>query len=191
MRYNPLPILVVGDPRLEQVAAEVSPDDAALPHEIGQMHATLDAFRRNHGFGRAIAAPQVGIGKRLIAINLGTEPLALVNPEIIWRSEELFEVWDDCFSIPDRIVRVRRHKSISFRYRDEHWRERICERIPPDLSELLQHEIDHLDGILMLARAWGTNAIRPISEHPTLIGANRPGTRVSFEQFAAPLKESN
>jgi len=183
MRYDPLPILVVGDPRLEQVAAEVSPDDAVLPHEIGQMHATLDAFRRNHGFGRAIAAPQVGIRKRLIAMNLGIEPLALVNPEIIWRSDELFEVWDDCLSIPDRIVRVRRHKSISFRYRDEHWREKICERISTDLSELLQHEIDHLDGILMLARAWGADAIRPIAEHATLIIANRPKRQSSLAPF--------
>jgi len=183
MRYDPLPILVVGDARLEQVAAEVSPDDAALPHEIGQMHTALDTFRRDHGFGRAIAAPQVGIGKRLIAINLGTEPLALVNPEIIWRSDELFEVWDDCFSIPDRIVRVRRHKSISFRYRDEHWRERICERIPPDLSELLQHEIDHLDGILMLARAWGEDAIRPIAQRAELIDTFRHNQGNSLESF--------
>jgi peptide deformylase len=147
------------------------------------MHETLDEFRRSHGYGRAIAAPQVGIGKRLIAMNLGAGPLAVLNPEITWRSDDLFEVWDDCLSIPDRIVRVRRHQSISFRYWDEQWRERTCEQLPMDLSELVQHEMDHLDGILMLARAWGEDAIRSIEEHATLIGASRPKAQFSLEQF--------
>lgn len=52
-----------------------------------------------------------------------------------------------------------------------------------DLSELVQHEVDHLDGILMLARAWGEDAIRPIEDHAKLIGASRPKNPVSLEQF--------
>lgn len=185
MKYEALPVLVVGDARLEQMAAHVSREDAEVVRELGGMHATLSEFRNKHGYGRAIAAPQVGIGKRMIAMNLGTGPLGLLNPEIIWRSEELFEVWDDCLSIPDRIVRVRRHRNISLRYWDAEWRERVCERLPMELSELVQHEVDHLDGILMLARAWGEDAVRPITEHAALVGANRPRAAVSLEQFEA------
>ena len=183
VRYETLPIVTIGDPRLEQIARNVSQGDAGLTREIGQMHATLDEFRRNHGYGRAIAAPQVGIGKRLIAMNLGAGQLAVLNPEITWRSDDLFEVWDDCLSIPDRIVRVRRHQSISIRYWDEEWRERTCERLPMDLSELVQHEMDHLDGILILARAWGEDAIRPIQDHAKLIAASRTKNSVSLAQF--------
>jgi len=183
MTYEPLPILTIGDSRLEKAAALVRPGDATLTQEIGQMHAILNEFRRCQGYGRAIAAPQVGIGKRLVAMNLGMGPFALLNPEITWRSEEMFEVWDDCLSIPNQIVRVRRHKSISFSYWDDQWCERTCEQLPPDLSELVQHEIDHLDGILMLARAWGADAIRPVAEHARLIIANRPNRQSSLAQF--------
>lgn len=90
MRYEALAVLTIGDPRLEQVAGAVCPGDAGLIRDIGQMHATLNEFRRRHGYGRAIAAPQVGIGKRFIAMNLGEGPLALLNPEITWRSNDLF-----------------------------------------------------------------------------------------------------
>ena len=183
MTFFPLPILIVGDPRLERAATKASSKDQELPREIGQLHATLDQFRRTHSYGRAIAAPQVGIGKRFIAMNLGVRPETLLNPEILWRSDDLFEVWDDCLSIPDRIIRVRRHRSISLRYSDIQWRVRICEHLPSDVSELLQHEIDHLDGILMFARASGADPVRPIAEHGGLIGPSRPKIQQCMEQF--------
>ncbi|HXY03813.1 MAG TPA: hypothetical protein VEI49_09565, partial [Terriglobales bacterium] len=65
----------------------------------------------------------------------------------------------------------------------DQWCERTCEQLPPDLSELVQHEIDHLDGILMLARAWGADAIRPVAEHARLIIANRPNRQSLLAQF--------
>ncbi len=65
------------------------------------MHAALDDFRKRIGFGRAMAGPQVGIPKRVLVMNLGATPFALVNPEIVWRSAEEFEVWNDCLSISD------------------------------------------------------------------------------------------
>jgi peptide deformylase len=179
-----LPILIVGDPRLEKTAQEVRPHDANLPTEIGLMHGTLAHFRWKHGYGRGLAAPQVGIDKRIIVLNLGAKPFALINPEITWRSDELFEVWDDCLSVPDRVVRVRRHRSVSLRYFDERWRRRNWNRLPADLAELIQHEVDHLQGILMLKCAWGPNAIRPIEEHEQLVGAGRPKHRLSLERIA-------
>ena len=117
MTAEPLPILTIGDPRLEQKAAEVSWPDVDLNRQLADLHATLDDFRQRRGFGRAMAAPQVGIGKRIVVMNLGAGPFALINPEITWRSDEEFEVWDDCLSIPDRVVRVKRRRSISVRQR--------------------------------------------------------------------------
>src|SRR6185436_5087340 len=83
--------------------------------------------------------------------NVG-EPKALINPEIVFRSEEMMELWDDCFSFPNLMVRVRRNFEIGIRYLDTHGTV-VALRASGDLSELLQHEIDHLDGILATDRA--------------------------------------
>jgi len=175
------PVLTIGDPRLEVSAPPADVSDPALPGLLADLHATLDDFRARHGFGRAIAAPQIGCLRRCIALNLGAGAVSILNPEITWRSEDEFLVWDDCLSIPDRIVRVRRARSIDVRYQDEQGRARLWRRLPEDLSELLQHEIDHLDGILMIARAWGEDAVRPMSEHGALVGAARPRHRLRLD----------
>src|SRR6185295_1755913 len=70
-----------------------------------------------------------------------------------WRSAETFALWDDCMSFPWLLVRVRRHASVSLRFRDGAGRERRWDRVPRALAELLQHELDHLDGVLALDRA--------------------------------------
>jgi peptide deformylase len=129
-----LPILVEGDPQLRRVAQPVAAGDAGLAATIARMAATLAGFRHRHGFGRALAAPQLGIAKRVIVVDLGAGPFAVVNPEIEWRSAEMFEVWDDCFSVPDKVVRVRRHRSISLRYRDAQLRARQWSRLAPPRS---------------------------------------------------------
>lgn len=185
MSASPLPILTIGDPRLEERAWEVTAWDAALAGQLASLHATLDDFRRRRGFGRALAAPQAGILRRAIAMNLGAGPVSLLNPSITWRSDDEFAVWDDCLSIPGRVVRVKRNCSISLTYQDEQGRLRNWRRLPPDLAELMQHEIDHLDGILMTRRAWGPDAVRPIEEHAQLVGAGRPKPRLSLDRIAA------
>lgn len=174
-------ILVEGDPRLRQPSLPIESIDGPTRGQIEGCFATLAEFRRRNGFGRALAAPQVGIGRRLIAIELGAGPFAVVNPEITWRSEETFELWDDCFSVPDKLARVRRHRSISLDYRDDRFRPRRWERLPADLSELLQHEIDHLDGVLMTDRAL---EVRPASERASLVDSARPRRRLSLERIA-------
>lgn len=148
-------ILRLGDPRLREVAAPVDLADPAFPERLARLHAELTAFRAAHGFGRALAAPQLGIGLRLIAVHLGDAPRTLVDPEIVWRSRETFTLWDDCMCFPELLVRVRRHVSISIRHRDEHGRVHVRTRLPRGESELLQHELDHLDGILATDRAEG------------------------------------
>ena len=181
---RPLPILTIGNPLLEQICAPVAWPDAELSQQLEALHATLDNFRKAQGFGRAMAAPQTGILKRVVVMHLGAEPFALINPEIHWRSEDEFEVWDDCLSIPDFVVRVKRHKSISVRFQDEAGRTRNWAHLPADLSELVQHEVDHLDGILMTQRAFGPDAVQPIARHRELVGSARPQSRLSLGKIA-------
>ena len=132
-----LPILVSGDSRLRERSREIGAVDEGLLREASALIATLKDFRDRSGFGRAISAVQVGIVKRLVAMNLGAGPFILINPEITWRDDETFTVWDDCLSVPDVIVRVRRHSSIRVRFRDHRFRLRETGDLTPDLSELL------------------------------------------------------
>jgi peptide deformylase len=153
------PVLLLGDPRLRVRSAEVT-DFGAAPFAAGRaaLAATLQGFRRRHGFGRAISAPQIGISQRFIAVNLGHDTFFIVNPVIAFHSEETFTMWDDCMSFPDLLVRVARHRTISIRYQDERGSERSWERMDLAASELLQHEIDHLDGVLAVDRALPGNS---------------------------------
>ena len=143
-------VLLLGDPRLRVRSVEVERSDAS---EFDALAATLDAFRRRHGFGRAISAPQIGIAKRFIAVNLGKGTFFVVNPVIAWRSDATFTMWDDCMSFPDLLVRVTRNESLSLEYVDEQGRPKEWRELDRAAAELLQHEIDHLDGVLAVDRA--------------------------------------
>ena len=157
---EPAPVLLLGDPRL-RVPARVVADcgDPEFRHDLDRLQATLHDFRRRHGFGRAVAAPQIGAPWRAVAVNLGQGPFLIVNPEVTWRSPETFSMWDDCMSAPDLLVRLRRHESLSLRYQNEQGQERTWERLERAASELLQHELDHLDGVLFTDRATGHDAL--------------------------------
>ena len=88
------PILQLGDPRLRQVCAPIMDfADSTFRENSHRLHATLAAFRRASGFGRAISAPQIGVQQQFIALNLGTGPYLLVNPEVTWTSQETFTMW--------------------------------------------------------------------------------------------------
>ena len=152
-------VLLVGDPRLRRVAVPVSPAEPGLVDDVARLHATLARFRGEHGFGRAISATQIGVAQRFIALNLGEGPFTMFNPEITWRSGERFTLWDDCMSFPFLLVRVARDASISVEFEDETGRRQCWDRLDRATSELLQHEIDHLDGVLALDRAADRNAI--------------------------------
>lgn len=150
-------ILLLGNPALYEPSVEVAEEDrAGLGALIEDLHDTLMEFRRRYGVGRAIAAPQIGVRKRLIYLNLG-EPTVFVNPVLTPDGPEMMELWDDCMSFPDLLVRVRRHKKCRLAYRDADWQTRQLELLG-DLSELLQHEYDHLDGILAVSRAIETKS---------------------------------
>ncbi len=89
--------------------------------------------------------------KRLIYINIDM-PVIIINPEITEAAAEMFEVWDDCMCLPNLLVKVRRHRSLKLRYLNEKWQPRRW-HVEDDLAELVQHEYDHLDGILCTMRA--------------------------------------
>ena len=147
-------ILLLGDPRLRQISGPVADfDEPTFVSNQRRLHATLTAFRRANGFGRAISAPQIGVSQRFIALNIGDGPRLLVNPQIVWKSGDTFTMWDDCMSFPSLLVRVRRHKCISVHFCDEHGNPHEWLQLNQATSELLQHEIDHLDGILAVDRA--------------------------------------
>src|SRR4030095_13381069 len=109
-----------------------------------------EACRAEHAFGRAIAAPQIGVMRNMIALHLDDRSFVMFNPRVTWQSEETITMWDDCMCFPSLLVRVRRHKSIAISYRDEEWKEHVWNDIDQHTSELLQHEIDHLNGVLAI-----------------------------------------
>ncbi len=114
---------------------------------------TLRDVQARFGSGRGIAAPQIGAPIRMIFIEMDN-PWLLCNPEIIDVGNEDFLVWDDCFSFPDLMVQVQRAHCIKVRYTDERGEEQTVEA-EGALAELLQHEIDHLDGVLAVDSVSG------------------------------------
>ncbi len=157
---TPDDVLQLGHPGLRELSEPVG--DVSCGEFVAQGRAlqrVLEAFRRLHGFGRAIAAPQVGIARRFIAVNLGDGPELVINPEITWKSDQTFSMWDDCMSFPSLLVRVRRHASISLRYTDAGGSEQHREALDQTTSELFQHEIDHLDGVVAVDHASDKDAI--------------------------------
>jgi peptide deformylase len=162
-------ILQLGDPLLRAVSAPVPTPAAAIPI-FADLRATLHKFRRTHGFGRGISAVQIGEPSRLIYIEFEGAAYAIRNPLYEFQSEPKFKLWDDCFSFPDLLVYLERHQSVRVRYEDEQGNSRLLEAAGA-LSELLQHEIDHLDGILAIDRALDRSSFSTREEYLRQLGA--------------------
>lgn len=146
-------LLLLGDPRLYEACAPVLESD--LPQVSGwvaDLHNVMEEIRSKYQFGRGIAAPQLGIMKRLIYLNVD-RPVVIINPEFTSVSNETDALWDDCMSFPNLLVRVRRHRQLTMNYRDEHWQPQSWNVTDWALSELIQHEYDHLNGVLCTMRA--------------------------------------
>jgi peptide deformylase len=152
-------LVLLGDPRLYEVCAPVLEEE--LPQVeamVADLHNVLMEFRAKYKAGRAIAAPQLGYMKRLVYMHID-RPVVFINPEFSDLSNERFELWDDCMSFPNLLVRVSRHENLTIHYRDEHWQPQSWP-MTGDLAELLQHEVDHLDGILCTMRAIDEKSFR-------------------------------
>ena len=145
-------ILLLGNPKLYEVSENVKKEELNKIQNIVQdLHDTMMDFRQKYGAGRAIAAPQIGEMKRLIYMNIDN-PIVFINPKMTFKDNEMMELWDDCMSFPNLLVKVKRYKNCVIEYLDMNW-EKQSMKLEGDLSELLQHEYDHLDGILAVMRA--------------------------------------
>lgn len=143
---------LLGDSKLYEVCEPVKKEELPMLKEwVADLHNVMEEIRAKYNFGRAIAAPQLGIMKRLVYMNID-KPVIFINPTFTYLSNELFEVWDDCMSLPNLLVKVKRHKALTIEYLDENWEPQTW-NMEGDLSELLQHECDHLDGVLCTMRA--------------------------------------
>ncbi len=145
-------LLLLGDARLYETCEPVLQAELPLVKGwVADMDNVMKEIRLKYNFGRAIAAPQLGIMKRLIYMNID-KPVVFINPELHNLSDELFELWDDCMSFPNLLVKVKRHQSLTIKYLDENWQPQHWQ-MEGALSELLQHEYDHLNGVLCTMRA--------------------------------------
>ncbi len=146
-------ILLLGNPQLYEESEPVLEKEMdAMQSVVVDLRDTMMNCRKQYGVGRAIAAPQIGVMKRLLYMSIGEVSTVFINPRIEDMSEEMMEVWDDCMCFPDLLVKVMRYTSCRIRYRNENWEEESMD-LDGDLSELLQHEYDHLDGVLAVSRA--------------------------------------
>ena len=170
--YNPVlmtvrDVLQLGNPALYAVSAPVSQTELpTLEPVVKDLHDTLIAFREEYGRGRAIAAPQIGVLKRLVYMHID-RPVVFLNPVLSNCSDEHIELWDDCMSFPDLLVRVSRHKTCDIAYKDMMWEDQMMS-LGEDLSELLQHECDHLDGVLAVSRAIDAHSFALTSQRHLL-----------------------
>lgn len=156
------PVLQLGDPLLRQKAVRVAdPVAEEVQDLVRDLADSLAHWRSATGYGRGIAAPQLGELRRVIFLKLpGAEPWPLINPEIIVFSEEKIIVWDACLSFLSIFMQVERHREVMVRYQNLHGETLEFEAGDDrNLSELLQHEIDHLDGILAIDRVVDVKTI--------------------------------
>lgn len=174
-------ILELGDPLLRAVS-EPAQRPEATKLLVRDLRATLHEFRRTHGFGRGISAVQIGEPVRVIYIE--TEDFAgpLINPVWEWQSEKTFRLWDDCFSFPDLLVYLERSVAVRLQYQDfsGEWRRLAAEGA---LSELLQHEMDHLEGVLAVDRAIDRNSLATRAEYERRYRANTGRPPIGQKSF--------
>ena len=162
-------ILLLGNPKLFEKSHPVQESELTYAQLVGKnLRATMAAFRHKHGWGRAIAAPQIGVMKQIIYMEFGS-PELFINPVLTELSANMIELWDDCMSFPDILVKVKRHESCRISYRDSSWHEKT-RVIKGAESELLQHEIDHLHGILATMQAVDNSQIALRSQRELLGG---------------------
>lgn len=143
------PILVIPDDKLRQQTEPVTVFDAELQTLIDDMFETMYAAP-----GIGLAAPQIGAMKRLAVVDVSSRdeeqnPLVLINPEITWKSEELSVYEEGCLSIPDYYEDVERPASVRVAFTDRHGERHEIEA-DGVLATCIQHEIDHLDGVLFI-----------------------------------------
>ena len=142
-------IITAPDPRLKMKAKPVARVDADVRRLMDDLLETMYV-----AIGIGLAAPQVGVLQRVLVVDVAREgekpqPLRIANPEILWRSEQVMTSNEGCLSLPEHYADVERPAAIRLRYLDHEndIREIDCKGL---LATCIQHEIDHLDGLLFV-----------------------------------------
>ena len=138
-----------GDPVLKSRATPVDRFDDKLRQQVQRMAGIM-----RDAIGVGLAAPQLGISQRLLVYRIGSDAplITLVNPELEWSSDDAETLEEGCLSIPSIAVDVPRAIHVRVRAQDEAGEERLVEASGLE-ARVIQHEMDHLDGVLMLDRA--------------------------------------
>ena len=145
-----LEILTIPDPRLKHKSSKIDFFDVKLKKIVKDMYETLYAS----GNGIGLAAPQVGILKRLVVIDCSEDrnlnkPIKFINPEIISLSKNIAEFEEGCLSLPKQFAKVKRPAEVNIRYLNI--KGKVCEEKFDGLeATCIQHEIDHLNGKLFV-----------------------------------------
>jgi peptide deformylase len=172
-----LPILTLENPILRARARKVRAVSPSLHALIDDM---IETMRAAPGVG--LAAPQVGVGQRLIVVEYADEAqgdgappklYAVVNPEIVRRSKEMIPGTEGCLSIPGYLGEVERHQTITVRGLDRNGKP-LRLKAKDWLARIFQHEIDHLDGVLFIDRA--SRVWKPEPEEMAAVQAIAPRT---------------
>lgn len=150
----------LGDPVLKSSATPVDRFDDSLRTQVGRMAAIMQ-----DAIGIGLAAPQLGISQRLLVYRVGPDAplIALANPEIEWTSDDLEAGEEGCLSIPGVAVDVERPIHVRVHAQDEHGERRLIEASGLE-ARVIQHEMDHLDGVLMLDRTSRDERKRALRE---------------------------
>jgi peptide deformylase len=138
----------LGDPVLKSRATPVDRFDGSLRRQVSRMAGLM-----SDALGVGLAAPQLGVSQRLLVYRLGMDApvIALANPELEWQSEDRDVLEEGCLSLPGIHVDVERALHVRVRGKDEHGDERMVEASGLE-ARVIQHEVDHLDGVLILDR---------------------------------------
>ena len=168
----------LGDPVLKSRATEVDRFDESLRRQISRMAGIM-----GDALGVGLAAPQLGISQRLLVYRVGPDApvIVLANPEIEWAGGDEEIIDEGCLSIPGITVDVERPVHVRVRARDEDGTDRLIEASGLE-ARVIQHEMDHLDGVLILDRTTRDERKRALRE---LREAARPGRRLSLRAGGA------
>lgn len=156
-------ILQLGNPVLYQPSTKVLKNELSHAYKIVQnLHDTLINFQKKHGYGRAIAAPQIGELKRIIYV-FWKRPYVFINPTLKIIGKKKMILWDDCMSFPQLLVKLMRSSKCRITYYDLNFKKHT-KILTGSWSELLQHEYDHLGGILAIQRMLDNQSIALCSQ---------------------------
>jgi len=141
-------VLLLGNPKLREKSSNIKNFNGDYRKNLDDLSDTLLYLQKVKRIGRAMAAPQIGWKKNVISYNIPERSFFMVNPKVIWKSEEMIDVWDSCFCFDVAFfIEIKRYKRVKVQYLDGEGNKYV-EEFNGDLSELVQHEIDHLNGTL-------------------------------------------